>query len=247
MRYKLILLACFISSSVMGQQIAKEYLLCGIDDSVHYTVSIAEDLENDIATFSVNENSAKIFGVRGIEYGKIHLEKFLEIQFIVRGGSGVGVREKVLLCVSQGKIYRTLDLLSEVTSRVTEVYDKVADGLQLFDEKEDYRVTLSIKQKGNDYKVVLIESEKIESKYNPSRNGSFEKTYELNFDPGGYFFYNSIKHLNKRYKVYSVKDSKVADKFISAEEPCIQLHQSFYVLIDNEWCVDNGRDTLSCR
>lgn len=246
MRTKLVLIVIFVSSSLLGQGIEKQ-CLNGVDDSLRYSIEIQEDVINEITTLSIQEDTLKIFKVQDIENIAVHANTFLEIQFRVRGGSGVRVKEKVLVCVSNGKIYRVLDIFSDVTSRVTQVYDNVADSLQFFDEKEDYHVTISVKQKGNFYKAVLTESKKIESKYDPSQNESFEKTYELNFDPGGYFFYNSIKRLNKRYEVYSVKDNKAVEKFISAEVPCIELHQGYYAFIDNEWCMNNGRDTLSCR
>ncbi len=246
MRIRLLLIVCFVSSNLLGQQIEKQYHLRSVSDSLRYSVTIEENVIDGFTTFSSKEDTLKIFGVQDIQTVTVHANAFLEIQFKMRGGSGVKVRRKVLLCVSQGKIYKTLDVLSEVTSRVTEVYDKVADSLKLFDEKEDYHVTISIKQEGNHYKAVLSESKKVESKNNPSQNESFEKSYKLDFDPGGYFFYNSMKRLNKRYKIYSSKDNKTVEKFISQEVPCTQLHEKLYLLIDNEWCLDNGNDSLSC-
>lgn len=245
MRTKLTFIVCFVSSSLLGQEIEKQYLLYGVDDSLRYSIEIQEDVINEITTLSTQAHTLKIFKVQDIENVTVHVNTFLEIQFRVRGGSGVGVREKVLVCVTNGKIYRTLDILSDVTSRVSQVYDKVADSLQLFDEKEDYHVTISVKQKGNHYKAVLSESKKVESKYDPSQNESFEKTYELDFDPGGYFFYNSTKRLNKRYKIYSSRNNNTVEKFISEEVPCIQLYEKLYLLIGNEWYFDNGNDSLS--
>jgi hypothetical protein len=183
---------------------------------------------------------------RIIEKITLHENAFLEIQFRVRGGAGVKMRRKVLICLSGGEIHRALDVISEVSSRVTEVYDKVADSLKLFDEKENYDLAVSIKKKGTVFKATLSESIKIESKYDVSRGESFENTYELDFDTSGCFFYNSMKHLNKRYKVYSVRDNKAVEKFISMEVPCIKLYQSSYLLIGNEWCIDNGNDFLGC-
>lgn len=246
-RTKLVLIACLICSSLLGQEIERQYFLRGVDDSLRYSIEIQEDIINEIATFSTQQHTLKLFRVQDIENVTVHANTFLEVRFRVRGGSGAGVKEKVLLCVSQGKIHRTMDILSDVVSRATEVYDKVADSLKLFDEKEDYHVTILIKQKGNRYKAVLSESKKVHSKYDPSQNESFERTYELDFEPSGYFFYNSIKRLNKYYEVYSVKDNSTVEKFISAEVPCIELHQGYYALIENEWCMNNGRDTLSCR
>ncbi len=247
MRIKFVLIVCFLSSSVLGQEIKKRYLLSGVDDSVSYSVTIKEDSINGIALFSSQDYTLKVFGVKDILMTTVHSGSFLEIQFKIPGGSGVRVRRKVLLCMSQGKIYKAMDILSEVTSRITEVYDKVADSLKLFDEKEDYLVTLSIKQtKDRHFKAVLFESKKVESKYNSSQNDSFERSYQLDFDPGGYFFYSSMKRLNKHYKVYSSKDNKAVQKFISEEVPCIQLYEKTYLLIDNDWYLDNGNDSLSC-
>lgn len=246
MRTKLILIACLISSTLLGQEIEKQYFLHGVDDSLRYSIDIQEDVINEITTFSTQEYALKIFKVQDIENVTVYANTFLQIQFRVRGGSGIKLRKNVLLCVSRGKIFKALDILSNVSSVVPEVYDKVADSLKLFDEREDYHVTVSIKQKGNYYKAVLSESKKVELKYNPSQNESFEKSYELDFDPGGYFFYNSMKRLNKRYKVNSSKDNQVSEKVFSEKVPCMQLYQTAYLLIDGEWFLDNGNDSLSC-
>jgi hypothetical protein len=246
MRYRLALIVCFLSSALLGQEIEEEYCLKGIEDSLSYRVAIKQDLANEIATFRLQNYTLDIFGVQDIKRIERHANAFLEVQFRIRGGSGVKVRRTILLCVSQGRIYRSLDVLSEVTSRLNKVYNKVADSLQLFDEKEDYLITLSIESENDGYKAVLFESTKVESKYDPSRNISFEKPYELDFDPGEYFFYNSMKRLNKRYKIHSSKENKTVEKFINEEVPCIQLYEERYLRIENEWCLDNGNDSLSC-
>jgi hypothetical protein len=152
-----------------------------------------------------------------------------------------------VLCVSENKIYKSLDILSEVTSRLNRVYNKLADSLKLFDEKEDYYVKLSVNHTdGSQYKTVLSESKTIESKYDPAQNVFFEKEYELNFDLGGFFFYNSNQRLNKLYKVHSARGDQTREKFISRDVPCIQLFENRYLYLDGEWCLSNGQDVLSC-
>lgn len=240
--FRMLIITCLFSSSIFAQ----EYKLQGIDDALPYSLNVQEDVINEITTLSTQMDSVKILKVQDIEKITVHENAFLEIEFRVRGGAGVKMRRKVLVCLSGGEIHRALDVISEISSRVTEVYDKVADSLKLFDEKENYDLRVSIKKKGTVYKAIIFESKKIESKYDLSRGESFEKTFELDFDASGCFFYNSMKHLNKRYKVYSARDNKAVDKFISMEVPCIQLYQSSYLLIDNEWCIDNGSDVLSC-
>lgn len=247
MRYRLALVVCFLSSALLGQQFKTEYCLKGIEDSLSYSVAIKQDLANEVTHFSLQNHTLDIFGVQDIKSIVLHANAFLEVQFRIRGGSGVRVRRTVLLCVSEGRIYRSLDVLSEVTSRLNKVYDKTADSLKLFDEKEDYHVKVSVNQiEGSNYQTVLSESKRVESKYNPSQNISFEKSYELDFDRAGYFFYNSMQRLNKRYKVSSARDNKTLEKSISTEAPCVQLYENRYLYLDDGWCFDNGQDSLSC-
>jgi hypothetical protein len=249
MRYRLALIICVLSSTLLGQEIEKEYCLKGIEDSLSYRVAIKQDFANEVATFRLQNYTLDILGVQDIKGIELHASAFLEVQFRIRGGSGVRVRRTVLLCVSEGRIHRSLDVLSEVTSRLNKVYNKMADSLKLFDEKEDYQVKISVNRiEEGDYKAVLTESKKVESKYNPSQNKSFEKSYELDFDHTGYFFYNSMQRLNKRYKVYSARDNKTSEKSISTEAaPCVQLYENRYLYLDDEWCFDNGQDSLSCQ
>jgi hypothetical protein len=247
MRIRLTVIVCFLSFRILGQEIKEKHLLRGVDDNEPYSVTIQEDVVNEITTLSIGVNTVTISGVQDIKTVTLHSEVFLEVQFRIRGGSGIKVRRAVLLCVSQGKIYKALDVLSEVTSRVSEVYDKVADSLKLFDEKEDYQIMISIKHaEGKLYSAILSERIRIESKYNPTQNLSHDKPYELQFDPGGFFFYNSTKRLNRHYQIYSSRNNKTVDKFVSEEVPCIQLYDKRYLLIDHEWCLDNGNDSLTC-
>lgn len=247
MRHALLFVVCLASLNLLGQQIKKEYTLYGVNDSLRYLITIDENPVNETTIVSFQKNALKIFGVQEVLSAQVHVNSFLELKFRVRGGSGVKVRRNVLICVSQSKVYKAIDFLSEITSRLSTVYNKVTDSLKLFDEKSDYHATLSIKQtEGKEYRAVLFESTKVESKYDPSQNVMFEKPYELYFDPSAYFFYNSTRQLSKHYKIYSNKESKTVERFIRAEVPCIQLYQKLYLRINNEWCLDNGHDSLSC-
>lgn len=251
-RYFVIAVVHFISSFCLAQKTVqvKQYLVKGLDDKTYSLVM--KEYFTDKVTFYLSNgqkvmDSLALYGDRGIETIDIKSETFLDIKFKIRGGTGTAVRREVLICCSENKLHKSLDLISDVVSRLTEVYNKAADSLKLFDEKSDYHATLSIKQtEGKEYRAVLFESTKVESKYDPSQNVSFEKPYELYFDPSGYFFYNSTRQLSKHYKIYSNKENKTVERFIGAEVPCIQLYQKLYLRIDNEWCLDNGHDSLSC-
>ncbi|HEY9047542.1 MAG TPA: hypothetical protein VIN08_16665 [Ohtaekwangia sp.] len=247
MKNILIFIVALISLNVFGQDIKEKYTLHDLDNGTSYAISIKQDIINENATIILQNDSIKIFKVLDIRNVKIHSEKFLEIEFRVRGGSGIKVRRSILLCISHNKIHKALDIISEFTVTINQVYDKVADSLKLFDEKEYYHVSLSINSVGEKaYQAVLFEEIDVVSKYNPSQNMSHNDRYKLQFDPSGYFFFNSEKLLNKSYKIYSNKDGRMVTKFLNEEVPCTQLYRNLYLYIDNEWYLDNGDDELTC-
>jgi hypothetical protein len=231
--------------NLSAQHAKKEFSLLGVDDSLNYRLVIDQNFSNETATFSSQGHNVTIFGVQDLLVFKVHEAAFLELQFRVRGGTGVKVRRTVLICISSGEIYRAFDITSVVESRLDKVYNKQADSLKLFDEKEDYNIKISIIKDEARYKAVLFESTRVESKYDPSKNVLFEQSYTLDFDLRGHFFHNSMKTINKSYKVYSINDHKTVDRFISGEFPSIQLHQRIYIFINKKWCLDNGHDFLT--
>ena len=233
----------FLSHLLFSQSPLHEYHLIGIDDHVDYKIRIEEDFENEMISFKTGKDVLLIHDVRSVDTVITHLERFLEVKLRIRGGSGVKVREKILLCVNAGKIFINLLVRSDVESKLTKVYDKVADSLKLFDEEEQYHVNISIEEKSNSFIATLIESNYVRSKFDPSQNESFKETYPLNFDTNGYYFFNSSKNLNDKFKLYSYKENKYFEKFLSTEAPAIELANGSYFFIDGIWYTE-GRDNI---
>lgn len=247
MRLLPIVVLIFLSQSLLAQNSPKEYHLIGIDDNVDYKIRIEEDLAKDIVLFSTNEDGLLVYDVRGIDTVINHLKRFLEVKFIIRGGTGVKIREKALFCVEKGKLFMSLLIRSDAVSRVTKVYNKEADSLKLFDEDEQYHVNISIESKNNSFMATLYEREYVRSKFDPSQNKSFENTYRLNFDRNGYYFFNSSKNLNDKFKVYSHQSNKYTEKFLSTESPAIELTNRSYFFIDGIWYSEGRENYLFFR
>lgn len=231
----------FIFQFLLAQNSPEEYHLLGIDDNVDYKIRIEEDLAKDLVLFSTNKDGLLVYDVRQVDTVISHLKKFLEVKFIIRGGTGIKNRERALLCVEKGKLFMSLLMTSDIESRITEVYDTVADSLELFDEESQYHVGIEIEEKNNGFMATLIESKYVRSKFDPTQNESFENTYRLNFDRGGYYFFNSSKNLNDKFRLYSHQENKHVEKFLSTEAPAIELTSSSYFFIDGIW-YDEGLD-----
>jgi hypothetical protein len=245
---KLGLVFCFLCSNLFGNQGDRQYTLIGLDDGRKYAVTVSDKYAEDLATFSIKGDSLTILGVRGIDTLSIHSGKFFEVKFRVRGGSGVRLREVVLLSISGQRIHRNLHIQSDVSSRMDRAYDRVADSLKLFDEKSDYHVTIGIKEFDSRYQLLLAESKVVTSKYNPSQNESFQKSYELTYDVGGHFFYYNLVQFDRSFEISTPNDDTTTTRFVNGQLPAIQLHGWFYMLVDNKWCTKSANgDALFCR
>lgn len=243
MRLVLTAILIFLPIFLSAQEHVNEYHLVGIDDNLDYKIRTEEFIAKDIVSFTTKGDVLSIYDVRQIDTVINHLDRFLEVKFVVRGGSGVKNREKALLCVDKGRIFISLLLTSDVESRLTEVYDKVADSLELFDEESQYHVNIDIEERNNRFITTLTETKYVRSKFDPSDNESFSKTYQLNFDKSSYYFFNSTRNLNDKFKLYSHKENKYFDKIISTEAPAIELTNGSYFLIDGVW-YEEGRDNI---
>ncbi len=246
-RHLLFLFTCFGYTMLYAQERLSQYHLTGVGDDSLYTLSLNHEIGTDFTSVSVKGHELKIFGVLDVVGIHVFVDTFLELRFRVRSGTGGKVRRSVLLCVSKGKIYKAMDFNSESIWRVAQVFDTMADSLKLFDEKSDYRASLSIQKIENSYEAILSETDKVESKHNPAQNVSFEKSFKLEFDLNGRYFYNETKRLNKRYKIYLSKEGRVIEKFITEEVPCVQLQENVYLITEYGWCSENDDDTLTCN
>lgn len=237
MKQQLVVFACLVSSSLVGRSVDSLYLLKAIDNDTKYQVSFRLDYVKEFAKFTIQNHSLTIFEVRGIDTAIVHADSFLEVKFRVRGGTGVKVRKTILLCVVKDRLYKTLDITSEVSSRLDKVYDKRADSLKLFDEREDHLVLLSVKKRGGSYVANLDESYEKVSKYDPSQNESYAKNYELIWEPAQNIFYNSTKIVRELKRIRSSVDYEaISEKFVNMELPCITLFGGgTYLFFEGEW------------
>ena len=91
---------------------------------------------NDKITLKLNSKEMLCLNdYRGLEEDmKILGNKFIIIQYKTRGGSGVKMIRTALVCISNGKLCKALDVLSTESYEFKDTYDKATDSLKLYDE-----------------------------------------------------------------------------------------------------------------
>jgi hypothetical protein len=225
----------------------KQYVLKDIKTRRLYVWHVSQ-YPSDVTTITVWKgekivDSLFINDVRGIAEMSIKSDAFLDIKFMIRGGTDVSIHKEVIICLSNATLYKSLVVISDIVARVNEVYDKRADSLKSFDEKEDYHVLFEIDERDGNYKLIASESLEVQSKYKPSQNASIQKRHELSFDRGGCFFYSSFKTITRRKKIL-LSAGIAIEKYLNDEVPYVQFYDREYFLLDTDWCMDSGSEWL---
>ena len=198
-----------------------KYLYCQLDSSFSVV-----DFNNQRQVIKVKENwpqnrcfiileSAKkdtfqVNDVSEIVSKNIIMKKFLQIEFRIRGGSGIHLRVTKLFLIKNNKIFQALSL--QTTYRYASVNRS---------ENESYAVKFIPIQTNTGFKLKLIES----GKNLDANKIQWTKQFTLLFDAANMVFYNKIEP-----KVRICKESQTKEKVFS-----VQLQYEKYIFLSNEW------------
>jgi len=128
MKTKTFLILTIVTSVVYCQTLFSQ---SGYDEMINFLslenkeviVKYGYDPKYDRTIFELNPHEKLcIQDTRGAEV-KIHQKKFVELLLEMRGGSGEAVRKYVIICVSNGKLYKSIDVISLVKNTVTGISD----------------------------------------------------------------------------------------------------------------------------
>ena len=228
----------FICTDGASQVIEKKKLTLTslLNESVK--VNIELDNVNDRITFVLN--TKEILCINGyrdlVENIKVLNKKFVSIHYKIRGGSGVKMRRTALVCISKGRLYKALDVLSMESYAFKETYDKVTDSLGLYDESGIY--TLKFDNLRNDKQSIqlsAIQYDKVKSKHDKNKNYEKTDTIKFYFDEKNKVFYTKYISMKGNYKI-EIEGAKSEQRIFKGEKyPFIKLRNDEYIFIDNVW------------
>jgi hypothetical protein len=156
-----------------------------------------------------------------------------------RCGSNCHLRHVIILCVSDRKLYVSMQFTFLFKEEITQVYDRLADSLKLFNEKHVYEMALNLTGK-NEYKLIANIHDINSSKHDPTTNyDNYDKT-TLNFDPKEHIFYNDFEDIDAIFRIWNpeVGESK---KRITGNYQLIKLGRLRYIYIDGIWYEEGGK------
>lgn len=194
-------------SNAFSQVIEKKSFALNSLEDKPTNINVEWDIVNNKITIALTPSEA--FCISGyvpderVEKMEILDKRFLLLSFRTRGGTGIGLGQTILICVSNGHLYKALNIIASEDYYFTKTYNKEVDAQAMYDESEKYRVhIISIQEsKKSNYKLTVTQYDKVKSKYNPNTNHETLDTLRFNFDEKNKVFYDKYILLNGSYTV----------------------------------------------
>lgn len=196
--------------------------LYGKNQEIH----IMPDYSNHRLRMSCLKDTITDFDFWGVPVETTILNKqFVEIKYAVRGGSNIGLRNVIILCVSGSKLCDAMHFRSLATWE--------SNG-----EHENYYikiVSLSGTIKAG-FKLVLTIHDNVKSKSDPATNFDYNDQSILHFDRQQHVFYSVKEYVFNCYVVTSnPKTGKSHKEKIKGNFPIALLGKERYYFINNDW------------
>lgn len=232
----LLILTLLMYCQVFSQQIEKREVVLTSLEGVSFKVFVELNSVDDRIKIRLNDKETLCIGeYRGLVDGiKILAGKFMMLRYKVRGGSGTKLQHTVFVCIAQEHLYKALDIISLDSYELTNMYDKEADSLNLYDESGIYKIDV-IKLNGNkneSYQLIAREYEKVKSKIDINKNHETTDTISLCWDKKKKVFYSQYEQLNGTYMFNETNSIKT---FRKESIPYVKFKKELYFYIENIW------------
>ena len=160
---------------------------------------------------------------------QIH-KNFLIIPVKIRGGSGVAFQYTAIICVSKGKIYKSLYLMT-----LERDFDHLGNIIY------EYKISsFEMKQKDREF---LLSFKEILSE----NNKQIKNNYTLHFDNNLKVFYSKLLPLNGLFDIGSDSYSEGTKKVLFEKDkifPAVEIMYKYY-FINNSWYILDGERHLT--
>ena len=228
----MILSLCILDEAADAQKPKRDiYTIMSLDGKPQ-KIYVEDDYVNNIIRIKCLNDSLYIDDTYQLEGIPVVLDKnFLELKYAPRIGSNIRTRRVLILCVNKSKLFLALHITYFDSFELTEVYDRRADSLKLFNEKSLYEVKLNlIGQNKSNYKLTAFIHDMNSSKHDPSTNYNQDDKTILRYDTTSNIFYNDFKNVND-----------LPTRTVNSSFPIIKLGRREYYYIDDAW-YEIGKD-----
>jgi len=226
----------FLSLKALCMQ-ERTYELLSLENKI-CTIHLAEAFPKDLIILTLdNKDTMIITGSRGISQEvRIVDKKFMELHYAIRGGTGVALRQDVLVCISNNKLQKCLNLYASVISNFDKTYVPSIDSLHMYDEHSVYEFKI-IDILENKERCLLKASEydMIRSKHDPKTNHEIRDTLSLSFDIVDKIFFNETETLQGKFNFIDINGHSVSKICMEVKAGVINTRLYKYYFINDKW------------
>lgn len=194
--------------------------LIGLDGK-RATIKVIPDYENHILKILCSKDTIKIYEYWGVppEVNIIN-KNFVQIVYSVRSGTDMALKNILLLCVNEQKVYQAMHVLKSF----------VWQGMGV---NGDYNIKLKLDgDNKNNYKLTINVHDSVNSKSETEENFNFNNLTVLSFDIKKHVFYNIKEVLgNLKFLKRTGKGTTQTDHIF----PTIILGKEKYYFMKNNW------------
>lgn len=237
----ILLLFIVISISIYS---SSTYKLISLENEEISVCVDFDEINNFISINLDSKNKICIDGFKELIDIKVSGNKFLLLNFSIRGGSGVQLIRTAIICVSNGKIFKSLDILSSVHSFFNDAYN---NNSKIDDEENLYQVALKLvpEAKSNQLILQVNENEMVKSKGNPLKNKTEKEKSILYFNNHQKIFQNNLKALSGKFEIDDGKSDIISREFKDETYPAIIFRNYEYYFIDDSWYIKDQINHLT--
>jgi|GEM_PF-3647076 len=198
-----------------------------------------------IKIFSMNTNDGAKFDSILIEdvaelYDSTELCKDVwHIRFRVNGGTGVAVRRSIIAVIENGRIYKSLDFISEVISQESDDYSE--NGLKIKPNKEKEETKTGLKCIRDSSYLLLFVKNSHRFYINDTIKDAKTDYGELFFDSKKHVFYSKNEKLDGDYSLIKGNESYLVT-FHSISVPVAALSDNNkYWYFNDKWYMESNK------
>ena len=190
-------------------------------------LKIAPDYSGHSLTISIPGDKMEIIPYWGCSPEiSILNNNFIAIKYCVRGGSGFGLGDILIVCVDNKKIRKAFFALNYTNSEGVEFTG-------------DYKINIIFKENSKkNFQLIATVNNKVSSTASPERSYNYHERTVLHFDEKLKVFYSIKKQLYGSFTVGDNKKPFTLDGYF----PVVMLGTEQYYFINSDWYkIEDGR------
>jgi hypothetical protein len=239
-KQKICLLASLIfSCSIYNTAKAQVYSIESFDGT-ETKIKLTEILRGRVLAVNCSKDTVFLNDYTGIKDVHVLCNKFLQITYNTKGGTGSEVRNTLILCVIGKKIN-----VSMLVASYASWFSSNPDSPSSVDEENLY--TLKFNMIGNNksnYKLIVNVHDEQKSKLHPKTNYIKNGHVNLSFDPGQNIFYSTYKSIAQSFTINDPKTQQSDKQEVGGTLPVIVLGRNSYYYVKSEWYGSGYDDNL---